>query len=304
MVNVIEFAVGDQHCSYHVDDTHHRSTSVGHILVVERIVDGNAATLTVLALYESGGVRVRTLLSTEFLVITDVHIAAEASGDVVLVASTFMIALADKVWDELLAGHVTADTAGLVLNDWQDAGRLDTILDAIPTTAMRGTENAALASVVGALADGAAADEVTSADTLMQYIKQLINILVGTPGVVTLKPSADPASGVSLSEMVGAMFDILAASMPKSNTDYNNIPFFMVLSSDHVTAATGLVPVATKSLDGGTTWTSTTGDVAEAANGLYHFDANAVDMNATGKLSFKFAVATADDTVISMIVRP
>ena len=100
---------------------------------------------------------------------------------------------------------------------------------------------------------------------------------------------------------IKAVTDLLVV---KKNTAKNNFTFPLVLSSDHVTAATGLVPVATKSLDGGTTWTATTGTVAEAANGLYHFDADAADMNATGKLSFKFAVATADDTVISMIVRP
>lgn len=37
----------------------------------------------------------------------------------------------DDIWDETLAGHVTADTTGLLLNDWQDAGRLDAILDTI-----------------------------------------------------------------------------------------------------------------------------------------------------------------------------
>ena len=84
---------------------------------------------------------------------------------------------------------------------------LNVDLDAIPTTAMRGTDNAALASVVGALNDAAAADEVTTADTLVQYVKQLINILVGGPGVVTLKAAAAPASGVSLSEMIRAIYD-------------------------------------------------------------------------------------------------
>jgi len=36
----------------------------------------------------------------------------------------------DLIWDETMAGHVTADTSGLVMNDWQDGGRLDVILDA------------------------------------------------------------------------------------------------------------------------------------------------------------------------------
>ena len=39
--------------------------------------------------------------------------------------------VADAVWDETMAGHVTADTSGLVMNDWQDGGRLDLIQDII-----------------------------------------------------------------------------------------------------------------------------------------------------------------------------
>lgn len=42
--------------------------------------------------------------------------------------------------------EVTAARMG-ALTDWIDGGRLDLLLDAIPTTAMRGTDNAALASV-------------------------------------------------------------------------------------------------------------------------------------------------------------
>jgi hypothetical protein len=58
-------------------------------------------------------------------------------------------AVADQVWNELLAGHVTPDSAGLLLNEWQDGGRLDLILDIVAVDvaglngdAMRGTDNA------------------------------------------------------------------------------------------------------------------------------------------------------------------
>lgn len=80
-------------------------------------------------------------------VVTKTGYALSSTGaDLILKSSTFALAMADAVWDELLAGHVTADTAGLLLNDWQDGGRLDLLLDAIPTTAMRGTDNAATAA--------------------------------------------------------------------------------------------------------------------------------------------------------------
>ena len=65
-------------------------------------------------------------------------------------------ALADAVWDELLAGHVSADTTGLLLNEWQNGGRLDLILDiiAVDTTtdipALIATAQADLDTITGA----------------------------------------------------------------------------------------------------------------------------------------------------------
>ena len=54
------------------------------------------------------------------------------------------------------------------LTDWIDGGRLDLLLDAIPTTAMRGTDSAALASVCteGRLAELDAANVPADIDTL------------------------------------------------------------------------------------------------------------------------------------------
>lgn len=100
---------------------------------------------------------------------------------------------------------LSAEAAAVDLANGTDGlGALKTLLDAIPTT-MRGTDNAALASVVGALNDVAAADEVTTADTLVQYIKQLINILIGAPGIATFPAEAAPGDGVSLAEVIRAI---------------------------------------------------------------------------------------------------
>lgn len=66
------------------------------------------------------------------------------------------------VWHQALTAVVTAGSVGkllkdeitsarmAVLADWINGGRLDLLLDAIPTTAMRGTDSAALASEVTA----------------------------------------------------------------------------------------------------------------------------------------------------------
>ena len=77
----------------------------------------------------------------------------------------------------------------------------------IDTYLGRITGNVALASVVGALADAAAAGDPTSADTLMQYVKQLINTIEGTAGIPTYPASADPANNVSLAEAIRAIRD-------------------------------------------------------------------------------------------------
>lgn len=100
--------------------------------------------------------------------------------------------LLDTIRDELANG-----TDGL--------SALKTLIDAIPTTAMRGTDNAALASVTGALNDVAADGDPTDADTLMQYLKQLINILIGTAGIVAFPAEGAPANAVSLAEVIRAI---------------------------------------------------------------------------------------------------
>ncbi len=81
-------------------------------------------------------------------------------------AALAVTALTDATWtdaraaylDELAAANVPADVDTLltrltaaraaVLTDWINGGRLDLILDAIPTTPMRGTDSAALATAL------------------------------------------------------------------------------------------------------------------------------------------------------------
>lgn len=60
---------------------------------------------------------------------------------------------------------------------------------------------------LGALTTSAAAGDPTSTDTIMGYIKQLVNVLVGTAGVGTFPAAADPANAVSLAEVLRRIFD-------------------------------------------------------------------------------------------------
>ncbi len=72
-------------------------------------------------------------------------------------------------------------------------------------TDMVGTNNAFLASVGGALTDAAADGDPTTTETLMQYLKQVINTLEGTAGIVNWPAEAAPGDGVSLAEVIRAM---------------------------------------------------------------------------------------------------
>jgi len=97
-----------------------------------------------------------------------------------------------------------------------------------------------------------------------------------------------------------AVTEIANAMFPKTNTALSNVQFLMVLSSDHVTAATGLVPVMTRSIDGAAFAAKDAGTtIAEIANGMYQVDLATADTNGT-IITYRFAVATADDTFLTI----
>ena len=94
-----------------------------------------------------------------------------------------------------------------------------------------------------------------------------------------------------------------ALGIPEINVALADIPFFVVLAADHFSPGTGITVVATRSLDGGVTFDATTGTVTEAANGVFHFDASAADMNGAS-IVFKFSEGTIDDTFVFIQTRP
>ena len=80
------------------------------------------------------------------------------------------------------------------------------------------------------------------------------------------------------------------------NAAFPNFTFEMVLTSDHVTPATGLTVTAQRLLDGGA-YAAVAGTIAEISNGTYQFDALAADTNGDFG-TWKFSAATADDVFV------
>lgn len=147
-----------------------------------------------------------------FLVVPVVLAAMESDG---MVAADVQ----EVSGDATAADNVEADYDGTGYNKSNS-----TIGTTTTNTDMRGTDNAALASVLGALTDAAAAGDPTTADTVMQYVKQLVNVLVGSAGIATFPAEAVPQDGVNLAEVIRAIY------ADADSLDSNKIPGGNVLS--------------------------------------------------------------------------
>jgi len=130
----------------------------------------------------------------------------QTAADAATAAAGVGTAPADMATLTALGLLVVPDAAGIAagLHGTTDGliGDVQDVVDAIPTTAMRGTDNAALASVVGALNDAAAAGAVTDVDTAMAYIKQLVTAIQLIP--TTAMRGTDNAA---LASVLGALAD-------------------------------------------------------------------------------------------------
>lgn len=119
--------------------------------------------------------------------------------------------------------------------------------------------------------------------------------ILSKQGVPAVDISADIAAvKTDTGTNLPALIDDLAI---KKNTALPNFEFLMVLTSDHVTPATGLTVTGQRSIDGGA-FTSISGPIAEVSNGIYQFDALAADTNGD-IITWRFSSGTADDTFLT-----
>jgi hypothetical protein len=115
-------------------------------------------------------------------------------------------------------------------------------------TAITSAQNAILA-VVGALADAAADGDPTSTDTLVAYIKQLVNVLVGSAGVVTFPASATPGNGVSLAEVLRQVYDETAGLNGGALLDAAGVRSAVGLAAANLDTQLDALPTAAENAD-------------------------------------------------------
>ncbi len=95
-----------------------------------------------------------------------------------------------------------------------------------------------------------------------------------------------------------AVNEIARAIGVQTNTALSDIEFFMSLSSDHVSPATGLTVTGERSIDAAA-FTGVSGTITEVSDGIYQFDADAADLNGS-LITFRFSSGTADDTFLTI----
>lgn len=145
-------------------------------------------------------------------------------------------------------------------------------------------------------------DALTSALTTVGSIgKKLADWTIGTAQTGDSFARLGAPVGASISADIAAVQADLPQKITK-NTALAAFPFTMVLSSDHVTGATGLTVTATRSLDGAA-FGACANAVAEIANGVYKIDLAAGDLNGN-TVTLKFAAATADTRIIHLATQP
>ncbi len=116
--------------------------------------------------------------------------------------------------------------------------------------------------------------------------------------VLTPDETVDSQTIVSVLGQFSIQNRYKAVDAPVKNAALNNIPFYMVDSTDHITPETGLSITAQVSLDGAALGAAA-GTVTEIGNGLYHLDAAAADMNGD-LVVFRFTATGADPALISI----
>lgn len=167
--------------------------------------------------HEENGYYEVTLDATDTDTLGLLRLAVNESG-AAPIWEDFMI-LPANVWDsffgadllqvdarEWLGGTIATPTAtGVPEVDLTHVAGVTTNVSTIATSV------ATLLAALGTLTDGAADGDPTTSDTAMQYIKQLVNILVGSAGVVTFPAAAAPANAISLAEVIRQIYDTTTA---------------------------------------------------------------------------------------------
>ncbi len=122
----------------------------------------------------------------------------------------------DLIWDETLAGHVTADTTGLLLNEWQPSGRLDVVLAARMAEASIDTTGGAVDLVTTTTTATNLTNAATSGD-LTATMKT--SVLAQADAAIDTTTYAEPAQGLPpATDTIAGKIGMLAKTLRNKKT--------------------------------------------------------------------------------------
>jgi len=208
--------------------------------------------------------------------------------------------------DNLSAGAVALAATALTDVTWTDAkaafldhsiATVDTNVDTLLT---RITAAVALASALATaqtdLDTITGTDGVTLATAQALYApNKVVPDVAGTAAGLHSTTDGKVDAVQTDSTAIKAKTDNLPSGIAK-NVALSNFQAYMVLSSDHVTAATGKTLTGTISKDGAT-FASLTNAITEIANGLYKVNLTQTEMNAD-VIALKFTETDCDQRVV------
>lgn len=197
-----------------------------------------------------------------------------------------------------VAGNVDGSTASVTGAVGSVTGAVGSVTGSVGSVA--GNVDGSTASVTGAVGSvtGAVGSVTGAVGSVAGNVDGNVTGSVGSVVGDTAQTGDNFARlGAPAGASVSADIAALEADAIQKNAAYSNFEFLMVLTSDHVTPATGLTVTGERSIDGGA-FSAVSGTIAEVSNGIYQFDALAADTNGD-VITWRFLSATADDTFVT-----
>lgn len=269
--------------------------------------------------------------SIGLLLKTDIDAAISSRGTGTALTAT---QVENAVWDGLTANHSTAGSFGLLVKtdlDTNIGSRLATSGYTAPPTA------AAIATTI--FTDLTAGTDFSTAGSFGALVKANLDTNVGSRMATFSLPANFAALGISVGGHISNVDNLVAngdktgyaltQTFPtnfstlaitgtggvtvggyasgqdpavRKNQALNAFEFLMVLSSDHVTPATGKTVTAQRSLDGAA-FAACANAVTEVGNGIYAINLAAGDLNANF-VTLRFSATSCDDSFIFIATQP
>jgi hypothetical protein len=210
--------------------------------------------------------------------------------------STMKTSLENGIWDSTASSHNTSLTLGNKLNSAASAG--DPLSSAVPGSYGAGTAGYIIGNgmkvSVGTgtgqinVASGKVPATLVNSDITGNVSADIKAITAGVDFNAAMKTSLNAATPATIT---GLTF--------RSGVAVNGFPFFMALSSDRHSPATGKTITAMRSIDGGT-FVACTNSATETSDGFYKINLSAADMNGH-MITLKFTALGCEPTSKTII---